>query len=101
MYVIKQGDIFQSQCQVLTNTINCSGVMGKGLALEFKHRYPKMFQDYKKRCSNGEVRPGEPYLYSNNSIRILNFPTKDRWQDSSKIEWIEKGLDKLLRYYND
>lgn len=60
--VIK-GDIFQSRAQTLVNTVNCVGIMGKGLALEFKKRFPGMYQDYVKRCKKGQVRLGEPYLF--------------------------------------
>ena len=56
------GDILQSNAQTLVNTVNCVGVMGKGIALEFKNRFPDMYQDYLERCQQHEVRPGIPYL---------------------------------------
>lgn len=93
------GDIFESKLQTITNTINCVGVMGKGLALEFKKRYPEMFEDYKRRCQAGEVRIGEPYIYKASTPFILNFPTKDHWRNPSYYISIEQGLDYLLTHY--
>ncbi len=61
--IIEDGDVFQSSAQTLVNTVNCVGVMGKGIALGFKRRFPEMFDDYVARCERGEVRLGRPYLY--------------------------------------
>ncbi len=94
-------NIFQSPAQVLTNTVNCVGVMGKGLALEFKNRHPAMFDDYKRRCDRGEVRPGFPYLWENDRAQVLNFPTKRHWRDDSRLEDIEAGLKYLADHYKD
>ncbi len=85
--------------QTLVNTINCVGVMGKGLALEFKIRYPEMFEDYKKRCERQEVKIGQPYLYKTSEKWILNFPTKYHWKYPSKIKYIEKGLKYFINHY--
>lgn len=96
------GDILQSKAQTLINTVNCVGVMGKGIALDFKNRFPDMFKDYVDRCKNEEVRPGVPYLYR--SIlppQIVNFPTKDHWKSVSRMEDIEAGLKYLLARYRD
>ena len=91
--VIKQGDILGSNAQTLINTVNCQGVMGKGIALAFKKRYPEMFAEYKKRCRKGDVQVGKPYLYKIDARRwIVNFPTKDHWQNKSRIEYIRDGL---------
>lgn len=80
----------------LVNTVNCVGVMGKGVALEFKRRWPAMFDDYVDRCRHGAVKPGEPYLFEDASgSRILNFPTKDHWRSPSRLSDIERGLDRL------
>ena len=57
------GDILQSKAQTLINTVNCVGIMGKGIALEFKKRFPEMFDDYFKRCERKEVKPAVPYLF--------------------------------------
>lgn len=94
-----QGNLFESPAQVLTNTINCAGAMGAGIALEFKKLFPAMHQDYLLRCKNGEVRPGIPYLWENDSVQILNFPTKRHWKENSRMEDIEQGLAYLVNNY--
>ncbi|MFH0799566.1 MAG: macro domain-containing protein [Pseudomonadota bacterium] len=98
------GDIFDSQAQTLINTVNCVGVMGKGIAAEFKKRYPEMFEDYAVRCQKGEVRPGVPYLFGASSLfapQVVNFPTKSDWRAASRIEDIENGLKILVSKYKD
>lgn len=96
------GDLFASQAQTLVNTVNCVGVMGKGVALEFKKRFPAMFDDYLQRCERKAVRLGEPYLYEDLSgVRIVNFPTKDHWRSPSRLQDIERGLDFLVRHVLD
>ncbi|MER1083028.1 macro domain-containing protein [Pseudomonas aeruginosa] len=94
------GDIFQSDAQTLINTVNCVGVMGKGVALEFKKRWPRMMQDYAERCKEKRVKPGEPYLYSDIfGTSIVNFPTKDHWRSASRLSDIEKGLSIFIESY--
>lgn len=101
MLSIVRGDIFQSRAQSLVNPVNCSGIMGKGLAVQFKHRYPEMFSDYKHRCTLGEVELGKPYLYPRPSLPwIVNFPTKQNWRSRASLEAIQTGLDWLVRNYN-
>jgi len=96
------GDIFQSKAQTLINTVNCVGIMGKGIALEFKSRFPEMHQDYVERCRRKELKPGLPYLYrSLLPPQIINFPTKDHWKSLSKITDIEHGLEYLLAHYKE
>ena len=73
MIVYKTGNIFNSSAQVITNTVNCVGVMGKGLALSYKKKFPEMFYDYKVKCDKGEVTPGQPYLWENDKVQISNF----------------------------
>src|SRR5574340_779424 len=93
------GDLFASQAQTLVNTVNCVGVMGKGVALEFKKRWPAMFEDYQRRCALKQVRLGEPYLYRDQSgATIVNFPTKDHWRSPSRVADIESGLDYLVAH---
>jgi O-acetyl-ADP-ribose deacetylase (regulator of RNase III) len=99
MITFKTGDIFQSNAQVITNTVNCVGVMGKGLALEFKTKFPEMNEDYVKRCQDGHVKPGQPYLWENDSVQILNFPTKRHWKQNSFLSDIEAGLKYLADNY--
>jgi O-acetyl-ADP-ribose deacetylase (regulator of RNase III) len=95
--------VFNSNCQVITNTVNCFGVMGSGLALEFKLRYPEMFQDYKVKCQNKLVKTGKPYLYTGYSPEILiyNFPTKNHWRYPSNIAWIDAGLKEFRNTYKE
>ena len=94
------GNIFDSTMQTLVNTVNCVGVMGKGLALEFKRRFPDMFKEYVKLCEQKQVRPGQPYLYQDFlGTSILNFPTKDHWRSPSKLEYIINGLDWFVEKY--
>ena len=94
------GDILKSKAQTLVNTINCVGIMGKGIALEFKNRFPEMFKDYVQRCERHEVRIGQPYIYKSLfGQQILNFPTKEHWKSVSKVSDIKKGLDYLLVHY--
>src|SRR3989344_7892836 len=96
------GDILQSKAQTLINTVNCVGVMGKGIALEFKERFPEMYEDYLLRCKRGEVKPGLPYLYRGLfPPQIINFPTKDHWKSVSKLSDIEHGLEYLLAHYKE
>jgi uncharacterized protein YwgA/O-acetyl-ADP-ribose deacetylase (regulator of RNase III) len=96
----KIGDLFKSDAQTLVNTVNCVGVMGKGIALEFKKRFPDMFKDYEQRCTRGEVRLGQPYLYKQGECPwILNFPTKDHWRAVSRLSDIVAGLEHFKRNY--
>jgi len=96
------GDLFASDAQTLVNTVNCVGIMGKGVALEFKRRFPAMVRDYVDRCSRGEVRLGEPYLYTDLSgVRIVNFPTKGHWRSTSRLADVEAGLDHLAAHLEE
>ena len=91
---IRIGNMFESKAATLVNTINCVGVMGKGIALEFKNRYPVMYKEYVDLCSKGLVKPGKPYYYCDlNGTSIINFPTKDHWRSPSKLSYIVNGLD--------
>jgi len=93
-------DILQSRAQVLTNTVNCDGYMGKGLAKLFKSKYTgtDLFTFYQSKCQSGELTVGKPCLWHSNEIKmksVLLFPTKNHYQFGSKIIWIEEGLDYL------
>lgn len=96
-----KGDIFDSKTQVIVNTVNCEGVMGKGLALAFKQKYPDMFRIYQQDCKMGRLRIGRPTLYQESTPWILNFPTKHNWRGNSKLEYLEKGLDFLVLNYKN
>jgi O-acetyl-ADP-ribose deacetylase (regulator of RNase III) len=101
MIVYKQGDLFNSNAQTIVNTVNCVGVMGKGIALTLKKKYPDMFKKYKDICDKKLLTPGKLYLYKKETPWILNFPTKDHWRNSSKIEYIEEGLIKFINTYKE
>ncbi len=103
MVRVAVGDILKSKAQTLINTVNCVGIMGKGIAAEFKKQYPEMFEDYVKRCERHEVKPGVPYLYKASLFgpQIINFPTKDHWRAASRIEDIEKGLRILVAKHRE
>ena len=90
-----QGDIFESKCQAIINTVNCEGKMGKGLAYQFKKKFPEMEQDYVKVCKKGELYPGKLHIYQENKFLIINFPSKNKWREKSKIEYIINGLIEL------
>lgn len=99
--VFCEGDIFQASVDVIVNPVNCVGVMGAGLALEFKKRYPAMFEKYKEACNLKLLRPGMLQLHRASSPKVLNFPTKDCWRDPSELSYIESGLRKLTDNYQD
>ncbi len=99
---VRVGDIFESHAQTLVNTVNTVGVMGKGIALQFKKRFPEMHADYVRRCAQGEVRLGQPYLYTSLIPPwILNFPTKEHWRSVSKVSDIVAGLEFLGRHHEN
>ena len=94
-----KGSIFDSDAQVIVNTVNCKGIMGKGLALAFKEKYPKMFLVYQQECRDDKLRIGRPTLYKESVPWILNFPTKDNWRANSKLEYLKKGLEYFVDNY--
>lgn len=98
-----KGNIFNSKAQTIVNTVNCVGVMGKGIALVFKLRYPKMFDLYKDHCKSNLIGIGNLWLYKGeeNAPWVLNFPTKFHWKYPSKIEYLKKGLEKFCSTYKD
>lgn len=96
-YVI--GDLFESPARVLVNTVNMVGVMGKGIAKEFKRIYPEMFREYQKLCEKKLLTEGKLWLYKTPNKWILNFPTKTTWRQPSHIRYIENGLKTFVRTY--
>lgn len=96
-----RGSLFDSKMQTLTNTVNCVGVMGGGIALAFKDKYPKMFLEYKEICNNQLLDIGKLHLYRKESQWILNFPTKKDWKNPSKIEYIKEGLKNLVETHKE
>jgi O-acetyl-ADP-ribose deacetylase (regulator of RNase III) len=95
------GNIFNSNAQAIVNTVNCVGAMGKGIALEFRRRFPEMFLQYQKDCKESKLRPGNIYPYKQENLLILNFAIKDHWKFPSKIEWIDSCLQQFLKQYQD
>jgi O-acetyl-ADP-ribose deacetylase (regulator of RNase III) len=95
----KSGNILDSSCHALVNTVNCVGVMGKGIALTFKNKYPTMFLEYKTDCALGKVKTGEVMCYTVHDHIIVNFPTKKHWRNNSDIEYIHKGLKYFVDNY--
>ncbi len=96
----KTGDLFESDCEALVNTVNCVGVMGRGIALQFKKAYPENFIAYADACKREEVEPGRMFVYETGSLVnprfIINFPTKRHWRGKSRMEDIESGLVALV-----
>lgn len=89
------GDIFKSDADCLINTVNCEGYMGKGIAYQFKLKFPQNNKNYIEACKNKTLRIGTLHYFKENGKTIINFPTKDRWRLNSKIEYIVVGLDEL------
>ena len=96
-----RGDLFQSTAQAIVNPVNCVGVMGKGLALQFKKAYPANFRAYAAACKNREVQPGKLLVFQESGRIIVNLPTKRHWRDSSRIEDIESGLAALADFLGE
>lgn len=100
MIEFRAGNLLEADAEALVNPVNCVGVMGRGLALQFKHAWPANFVAYRQACEAGRVRPGQVFVFSTNQPRIgrfiLNFPTKRHWRDRSRIEDIESGLVSLV-----
>lgn len=101
MIKFKTGDLLKSSADVLVNTVNCEGVMGKGIAYQFKQKFPDMFKEYEKVCKNRQLNIGQLHIYNANERIIVNFPTKITWREKSKIEYIELGLNELVKYIKE
>ncbi|WP_405376038.1 macro domain-containing protein, partial [Pseudobutyrivibrio sp.] len=96
------GDFFDYDADIRVNTVNCVGVMGAGVALEFKNKYPDMFKAYVEACNNQDIRPGKPFLWEEiglfSNTLIINLPTKIHWRNPSEYSFIEEDL-KWLRCF--
>jgi len=101
MVRLTKGDILASDTDALVNTVNCVGVMGRGIALQFKRAFPENFKLYQKACARGEVRPGSMFVVESAELTgpryIINFPTKRDWKNKSRMEDIESGLSALVQ----
>lgn len=98
-----KGDFFDFDADIRINTVNCVGVMGAGVALAFKNKYPEMFKEYVRQCKEKEITPGKPSVWKqedmfSKGIEIINFPTKNHWRNPSEYEYIEEGLIWLSNY---
>ena len=98
---VVSGNIFTSQCQTLVNTVNCMGVMGAGIALECRLRYPQMHDKYIQLCEDSKIEIGLLWIYRSPERWILNFPTKKHWKYPSKKEYLHAGLAKFLETYRE
>ncbi len=96
----KSGNLLEEHVEAYINTVNCVGIMGKGIALQFKQAYPDNYNAYKNACNKNEVQIGKMFVFELNSLMekkyIINFPTKKHWKEKSEIDYIEKGLDDLV-----
>lgn len=102
MITYHTGNIFDSNVQAIVNTVNTDGVMGKGIALQFKNNFPNNFKAYQKACKEGEVRVGKMFVYEDENLIvgnkiIVNFPTKTTWKKPSEYQYIQEGLDDLIK----
>ena len=96
-FTISYKSIFDTPADAYVNTINCVGAMGAGIALEFKKRYPKMFDHYKSECLRHAIRPGDCYTYFDyeHQIYLLGLAVKDDWKHWSTLEWMESSIKSL------
>ena len=100
MITYKSGDLFSEDAEALVNPVNCVGVMGRGVALQFKRAWPENFDAYAAACRRREVQPGRMFVFERSAPAgpryIVNFPTKRHWRDKSIIEDIDAGLSALV-----
>ncbi|HPO08475.1 MAG TPA: macro domain-containing protein, partial [bacterium] len=101
MIEILRGNLLDADVEALVNTVNTVGVMGKGIALQFRQAFPENFDAYKRACDRKEVEPGKMFVYNTDSLLnprfIINFPTKRHWRGRSRMQDIEEGLRDLVR----
>jgi len=99
MIELKRGDILKADAEALVNTVNCVGVMGRGIAMQFRKVFPECFKAYEAACKRKELRPGKMHVCDLNRFEnpriVINFPTKRHWKGKSKLEDIEAGLAAL------
>lgn len=100
MILSTQGDILRDDSEAVVNTVNCVGVMGRGIALQFRNAYPENYKAYEKACQRGEVQPGRMFVFETGELAnprfIINFPTKRHWRGKSRMEDIDSGLSALV-----
>ena len=100
MIQYKTGNLLEANADALVNTVNSVGVMGKGIALQFKQAFPENYDQYRQACERGEVQPGRMFVFATGNLMgprfIINFPTKRHWKGKSQIEDVDGGLDALV-----
>ena len=100
MIQYKSGNILTEDAEALLNTVNCVGVMGRGIALQFKNAFPENFKAYAAACKRKEVQPGQMFIFETNTLTnpkfIVNFPTKRHWRGKSRIDDVRSGMDALV-----
>ena len=105
MIELRRGDLLKQNAEALVNAVNCVGVMGRGIALQFRKAFPENFKIYEAACKRGEVKPGEMLVFDTHQVTnpryIINFPTKRHWRDQSRITDIESGLEALVKEVHD
>lgn len=96
-----QGNLLAAPVQALVNTVNTYGVMGKGIALQFRERFPQNYLAYKKACETGQIQVGKMFVFKEQTLQgekvIINFPTKKHWRHKSQYSYIEEGLQDLVK----
>jgi O-acetyl-ADP-ribose deacetylase (regulator of RNase III) len=95
------GNLFDSSAQTFVNTVNCVGVMGKGVALEFRRRFPEMFVAYREACDKEMLKPGQILPYQKGSPWVLNFAVKNDWKYPSRMEWVQSCLERFVANYRE
>ena len=95
------GNLLESKADILVNTVNCEGYMGKGIAYQFRLAFPENNKSYVNACKNGDLKIGKIHYFTENNKTIVNFPTKVIWREKSKMEYIEKGLDELISFIRE
>ena len=105
MIEFTSGDILKDDSEAIVNTVNCVGIMGRGIALQFKNAWPENFRAYEAACKREEVQPGRMFVFDTEQLTspryIINFPTKRHWRGKSRIEDIDAGLVALVRTITD
>jgi len=96
-----RGNIFAIEANALVNTVNCVGVMGRGVALEFRRRFPTMFVEYERVCRRGALSPGWVLPYRRSTPWVLNFAVKDHWRQPSRFDWVESCLRRFRDRYSE
>jgi len=100
MIDLVEGNLLQADVEALINAVNTEGVMGKGIALQFKRAFPAMFQEYEREAKAGRLETGRVHVFDVGASKgprwVINFPTKRSWRQPSRLEWIRTGLESLV-----